>query len=144
MVSPNLVQFWEAFYLFSHICPHLQYTTNQVNLLWAPDPPLSYWDTKQTCFKPQIIYYFLILFLSPPFSLCFTSASPSIFFRFKRQLGMALFLIIRTQKLLLSPLTRQLKLQVRGTTSGDQQRSWEVLIRRSEPLMHKKRCALGN
>lgn len=33
---------------------------------------------------------------------------------------------------------RQLKLQVRGTTSGDQQPSWEVLIRRSEPLMHKK------
>lgn len=32
----------------------------------------------------------------------------------------------------------QLKLQVRGTTSGDQQPSREVLIRRSEPLMHKK------
>ncbi len=39
MVSPNLVQFWETIYLFSHICPHLQYTTNQVNLLWAPILP---------------------------------------------------------------------------------------------------------
>lgn len=38
-------------------------------------------------------------------------------------LAVALFLIIRTSKLLLSLLMRQLKLQVRGTTSGDQQPS---------------------